>query len=858
MFGLFDAVFQAANNVNVPSSSSNRPTSAGATRSRSGNGQFAYARHNTGNSNLGSVNSGGGSNTAAQVNISGNGLTGHGYASQRPSSAGHSRSGRHHQSSNNNNIHGHNYGSVGGQSSGSNNSGSNPLNMPAPSSSHHQHHQHHHHQQPQQVPVSSQPISHILNTHHIPSGAQQAAAYPSLGAPQPQPGYSRPKSAGAVRRAPTVAPADSQVPRTINLANVYGGTPQQQYNIYTQQQLQQAQMQQQQQAQQQQQQATPHLNHYNVSAGGVIVGGATTTARPLSANATSHTSRDSKAYQLPADHWSTTYKAHYGFSAASAAAATGATAAPSSASGTATGTGTAQTTAPQAVSYGAAAADASSSSSGARPSSASAVQTKLRHAVQMDVTVNNINNVTAQLGAATLQQTAQPNTQHVYLSSSKNAATAASSSSAATAQQAPVDLDAEDETDMGLDTAAVSGTGTSHLHGQVRLHGHHAQAAAAPSSNNNNNNNNLGTEEDDEEMDGKPVDLSRSHPEISMTTPSASLELGHGSSHGGGVDVRNTSLDSFSEDHLVVGLSTVPNQFCTKRDAFELRKLLALSAGTRGGIVPSSSAVMDMYMVGKVVGVGSYGKVRAAWHRLTSSKVAIKTYDKSKLKDPAHWKRVHAEIKIMEQISHPRIARMYEAVETPKRMHLIMECLDGGNLCSYVKAKRRLSEDESKRIFFQIAQAIEHLHALGVSHRDVKLENVLFANDRDIKLIDFGFSTVCQPGKRLKVFCGTPSCTFILSVLFYVFTFYECDLECLSLPTFIFHTRILAFPCVPLDMAPEIVRRSEYEGKPVDMWSMGILLYALLCGCFPFRAKAYPDLYRRIARGKCALHGCVD
>ena len=58
----------------------------------------------------------------------------------------------------------------------------------------------------------------------------------------------------------------------------------------------------------------------------------------------------------------------------------------------------------------------------------------------------------------------------------------------------------------------------------------------------------------------------------------------------------------------------------------------------------------------------------------------------------------------MEQVSHPRIARMYEAVETPKRMHLIMECLDGGNLCSYVKAKRRLSEDESRKIFFQILQ----------------------------------------------------------------------------------------------------------------------------------------------------------
>lgn len=223
---------------------------------------------------------------------------------------------------------------------------------------------------------------------------------------------------------------------------------------------------------------------------------------------------------------------------------------------------------------------------------------------------------------------------------------------------------------------------------------------------------------------------------------------------------------------------------------------------------PAATALMDMYMVGKIVGVGSYGKVRAAWHRLTGSKVAIKTYDKAKLKDPEHWKRVQSEIKIMEQVSHPRIVRMYESVETPKRVHLIIECLEGGNLCSYVKSKRSLSESESKRIFFQLLQAMEFLHSQCVIHRDIKLENVLFDNNADIKLIDFGFSTISPDGKKLKVFCGTPSY-----------------------------------------MAPEIVRRTEYEGKPVDMWGLGILLYALLCGCFPFRAKSYPDLYRRIARG---------
>ena len=304
-----------------------------------------------------------------------------------------------------------------------------------------------------------------------------------------------------------------------------------------------------------------------------------------------------------------------------------------------------------------------------------------------------------------------------------------------------------------------------------------------------------------------PLSTATPHPELSIDSEG----IGGARSHG--IDTRS-SMEDFVEDPtgVDIGLSTVPNKYCTVREAIELRKLLLLSKGSRGGIAPSSSAVMDMYMVGSVVGVGSYGKVRSAWHRLTGRKVAIKTYDKSRLKDQSHWKRVHSEIKIMESVSHPRIARMYEAVETPKRLHLIMECIDGGNLCAYVKQKKRLHEVEARRIFFQLMLAIEYLHRESIAHRDIKLENVLFTEARDIKLIDFGFSTIHPPGRKIKIFCGTPSY-----------------------------------------MAPEIVLRTEYEGPPVDIWGAGVLLYACLCGQFPFRAQSYPDLYRRIARGSFVM-----
>ena len=145
----------------------------------------------------------------------------------------------------------------------------------------------------------------------------------------------------------------------------------------------------------------------------------------------------------------------------------------------------------------------------------------------------------------------------------------------------------------------------------------------------------------------------------------------------------------------------------------------------------SGKSTTDFYGFGKVLGQGSFGKVRLAWHRLAGTQVAIKSYEKSKMTEEHHWKRVKQEIKLMERLNHPHVIRMLEMIDSPKRIHIVMEHAGGGNLCSYVKARRRLPEHEARKIFIQLLLGVEYMHDLGIIHRDIKLENVLFDEDRN-------------------------------------------------------------------------------------------------------------------------------
>ena len=267
---------------------------------------------------------------------------------------------------------------------------------------------------------------------------------------------------------------------------------------------------------------------------------------------------------------------------------------------------------------------------------------------------------------------------------------------------------------------------------------------------------------------------------------------------------QNCLVVSKSQPALVSTASD--NNLCTEKERKYLIKVLTCpSLNFRGS--------SEFYAFSQVLGQGSFAKVRLAKHKLSAEQVAVKTYEKSKLRDQKHLKRVLQEVKLMEKFDHPKVIRLFEAFESPKRVHIVMEYVKGTNLCAYVKEKKRLQEPEARRIFAELCDAMIYIHDLGIVHRDIKLENVLLDTNNKVKLVDFGFSISCKE-KKLHVFCGTPSY-----------------------------------------MAPEIVKRKEYHGKPVDIWSMGVVLYALLCGRFPFSAQSYPDLYKKIAKGQ---YHCPD
>ncbi|KAH1080460.1 hypothetical protein J1N35_020221 [Gossypium stocksii] len=220
-------------------------------------------------------------------------------------------------------------------------------------------------------------------------------------------------------------------------------------------------------------------------------------------------------------------------------------------------------------------------------------------------------------------------------------------------------------------------------------------------------------------------------------------------------------------------------------DTLELRK--RKTDGSRG--IGVESALPPNYILGKTTGIGSFGKVKVAEHVLTGHKVAIKNLDLTKVKTKAMEEKVRREINISRLFMHPHIILLYEVIETTAVIFMVTEYAESGELFDYIVLKRRLHEDEARKLFQQIISGVEYCHKNMVVHRDLKPENLLLDSNYNVKIADFGLSNVMQKGHLLKTCCGSPNYA-----------------------------------------APEILSGKPYTGPEVDLWSCGVILYALLCG----------------------------
>ncbi|XP_043288883.1 serine/threonine-protein kinase SIK3-like isoform X1 [Venturia canescens] len=214
------------------------------------------------------------------------------------------------------------------------------------------------------------------------------------------------------------------------------------------------------------------------------------------------------------------------------------------------------------------------------------------------------------------------------------------------------------------------------------------------------------------------------------------------------------------------------------------------------------------YELEKTIGKGNFAVVKMATHVVTKSKVAIKIIDKTKLSEE-NLAKIFREVHIMKRLRHPHIIRLYQVMETEKMIYLVTEYAPGGEIFDHLVRNGRMAEPEARRIFHQIVLAVRYLHQHGVVHRDLKAENLLLDADNNIKLADFGFSNKYTPGVPLSTWCGSPPYA-----------------------------------------APEIFEGKHYDGPRTDVWSLGVVLYVLVCGALPFDGPTMQLLRSVVISGK--------
>ncbi|KAG5293237.1 serine/threonine-protein kinase [Histoplasma capsulatum G186AR] len=237
------------------------------------------------------------------------------------------------------------------------------------------------------------------------------------------------------------------------------------------------------------------------------------------------------------------------------------------------------------------------------------------------------------------------------------------------------------------------------------------------------------------------------------------------------------------------------------------------------------------WQLGRTLGKGATGRVRLAKHALTGQTAAIKIVSKKsaamvqsqsiaamdkniELTTRVPGGRVipsgiEREVVIMKLIEHPNIINLYDVWENRGELYLVLEYVEGGELFDYVSESGPLPEIEAVRLFRQIIAALSYCHRFNICHRDLKPENILLDTNCNIKLADFGMAALQPAGHWLNTSCGSPHYA-----------------------------------------SPEIIYGHRYQGDKADIWSCGIILFAMLTGYLPFDGGDLPNTLRLVKKGE--------
>jgi 5'-AMP-activated protein kinase catalytic alpha subunit len=225
--------------------------------------------------------------------------------------------------------------------------------------------------------------------------------------------------------------------------------------------------------------------------------------------------------------------------------------------------------------------------------------------------------------------------------------------------------------------------------------------------------------------------------------------------------------------------------------------------------IKTEEDIFSKYITKQIIGKGTFSTVKLGINKETNEKYAIKILEKSKIQNKDDLQRIEREIKILKDFNNINVIKVYEILENESYHYIIMEYCENGELFNHIVDLQRLSDEEASYFFYQLINGLEYIHSKGVVHRDLKPENLLLGKGNLLKIIDFGLSNFFNGKNLLITPCGSP---------------------CYA--------------------SPEMVSGNKYNGFKIDIWSTGIILYAMVCGYLPFEDEDNDILFKKILECK--------